>query len=328
MHGVWGHGARGREEKMAKFRFQDLEIWKEAIEIGDALFGIADELEEKKLFRFAEQLRGAGMSMSNNIAEGSGSNSKAEFRNFLNMAKRSAFENANILILLNKRGLINRSTMEFMLERLEILCRKIINFQRSLNSVKSHAPRPMPHALITNEKGAILITMLLLMVIVTLLGVIAINTSTIDIQITGHSKREALALQGAEAGIDLSIPIIESTLAMGQLSTSTTTVSTAFIFSSGSGSGYGTAGATLDTVSLSTEITGGSDYNTDTAAASPDIAITDLKGVDVNVDIDRLYSYALAGGSLEFASGYEGAGAGAGGGGVGILYGIDSQGAL
>ena len=54
---------------MAKFRFQDLEIWKEAIEIGNILFDIADGLEEKKLFRFTEQLRGAGMSMSNNIAE-------------------------------------------------------------------------------------------------------------------------------------------------------------------------------------------------------------------------------------------------------------------
>lgn len=57
----------------SKFRFQDLEIWKLAIEIADQLFDIADELEKKHLFRFAEQLRGAGMSMSNNIAEGSGS---------------------------------------------------------------------------------------------------------------------------------------------------------------------------------------------------------------------------------------------------------------
>ena len=32
---------------MAKFRFEDLEIWKEAIEIGMIFFDIADELEEK-----------------------------------------------------------------------------------------------------------------------------------------------------------------------------------------------------------------------------------------------------------------------------------------
>jgi hypothetical protein len=53
-------------ESMAKFRFQDLKIWKLAIEIADQLFDIADELEKKRLYRFAEQLRAAGMSMSNN----------------------------------------------------------------------------------------------------------------------------------------------------------------------------------------------------------------------------------------------------------------------
>ncbi len=118
--------------RAAKFRFQDLEIWKEAIEIGNMLFDVADEIEAKKLFRFAEQLRSAGMSMSNNIAEGSGSNSKMEFRNFLNIAKRSTFENANILIVLHKRTLINDMLLNSLFERLDTLCRRITNFQKSL----------------------------------------------------------------------------------------------------------------------------------------------------------------------------------------------------
>jgi four helix bundle protein len=51
---------------MIKFRFQDLKIWRLAIQIANDLFDIADELEKKKLYRWAEQLRAAGMSMSNN----------------------------------------------------------------------------------------------------------------------------------------------------------------------------------------------------------------------------------------------------------------------
>jgi hypothetical protein len=39
---------------MVKFRFQDLEIWQLAIEIGDELLDIADELERKHLYKFAE----------------------------------------------------------------------------------------------------------------------------------------------------------------------------------------------------------------------------------------------------------------------------------
>lgn len=42
------------------FRFQGLKIWQLAIEMADELFDIADELEEKHLYKFAEELRGAG----------------------------------------------------------------------------------------------------------------------------------------------------------------------------------------------------------------------------------------------------------------------------
>ncbi len=117
---------------MVKFRFQDLKIWQLAIEIADALFDIADELEKKKLFRFAEQLRASGMSMSNNIAEGSGSHSKKEFKNFLNIARRSTFENANILIILNRRNLIDNIRLEKNLDDLDKLSRQITNFRKSL----------------------------------------------------------------------------------------------------------------------------------------------------------------------------------------------------
>ena len=117
---------------MAKFRFQDLKIWQLAIEIANELFDVADEMEQRRLYRFADQLRGAGMSMSNNIAEGSGSSSKKEFKQFLNMARRSTFENANILILLRKRDLITERVLEKLLDKLDHLCRQIINFQSTL----------------------------------------------------------------------------------------------------------------------------------------------------------------------------------------------------
>ncbi len=117
---------------MFKFRFQDLKIWQLAIEIANELFDVSDNLEQKRLYRFAEQLRGSGMSMSNNIAEGSGSNSKKEFRQFLNIARRSTFENANILILLEMRSLLTREFSEKLLDKLDYLCRQISNFQKSL----------------------------------------------------------------------------------------------------------------------------------------------------------------------------------------------------
>ena len=122
---------------MAKFRFEDLEIWQLAIEITDKLFDIADELEKKRLYRFAEQLRGAGMWMTNNIAEGSGSISNKEFANFLNIARRSVYENANILILLSMRKLIEQSEKDSIIDELVILSKKITNFQKHLRNRKN-----------------------------------------------------------------------------------------------------------------------------------------------------------------------------------------------
>lgn len=114
------------------FRFEDFEIWQEAISISNDLFDISDELDNKRLYRFAEQLRGAALSISNNIAEGSGSFSDNEFANYLNMSRRSVFECANILIILRMRNLIKLEIKEQLFNRLDILSRKITNFRKSL----------------------------------------------------------------------------------------------------------------------------------------------------------------------------------------------------
>jgi four helix bundle protein len=115
-----------------KFRFEDLEIWKLSIEIADMLFDIADEIEKKGMRRFAEQLRGAGISMPNNIAEGSGSIFNREFVSFLNMARRSTFENANMIIIYSRRHLISHDKCDLILSKLDLLCRKITAFQKTL----------------------------------------------------------------------------------------------------------------------------------------------------------------------------------------------------
>ena len=120
------------EDAAGTFRFQKLEIWKKAIEIGHKLLDVADILEKRKLYRFAEQIRGASLSISNNIAEGSGSSSKKDFAHFLNIARRSAFENANMAIVFERRRLIDKKVRDELLQDLEAECRMITGFIRNL----------------------------------------------------------------------------------------------------------------------------------------------------------------------------------------------------
>src|SRR5467141_1906103 len=116
------------EESDKHFRFQDFEIWKRGADIGSKLFQLADDLEKRHLFRFAEQLRGAALSITNNIAEGSGSASDIDFANFLNMSRRSVFEVANILMLLSKDGYISRDEAQPLLKDLQEESRMILAF--------------------------------------------------------------------------------------------------------------------------------------------------------------------------------------------------------
>jgi four helix bundle protein len=58
---------------MNDFRFKDLQIWKDGMEISDFFLDIADLADSRKFYKFAEQLRAASMSITNNIAEGAGS---------------------------------------------------------------------------------------------------------------------------------------------------------------------------------------------------------------------------------------------------------------
>ena len=119
---------------VAKFRFEDLQIWREACRIGDELDSIADGLEAGGKRRYAEQLRAAALSVSNNIAEGSGSVSPKEFKNFLNIARRSVAENANIVHFLKRKAVLPDSEAWRLLDGLDALSATILSFSRSLTS--------------------------------------------------------------------------------------------------------------------------------------------------------------------------------------------------
>ncbi len=163
---------------------------------------------------------------------------------------------------------------------------------------------------INNERGVVLITVLLLMAIVALLGTLALNGANVDIQISGFMRRVAAAFGGAEGGTDLAVPVIEETISAGVVVPAPGEI----------------AGLTIDTAGdLAAEITGGLDFDNDEAADAPDLVMT-VNNVELDVDIDRMYSYALPGGATEFAAGYEGVGNAAAGGGTGVLYKVTGEG--
>jgi four helix bundle protein len=120
--------------KEALFRFESLQIWQRAADVSGPLFKLAEKLDKRRYYRFAEQLRAAVLSITNNIAEGSGSVSDTDFANFLNMARRSVFEVANMLVLFAREGYLHELETKPLLAELAEQSRMIHAFRKNLKS--------------------------------------------------------------------------------------------------------------------------------------------------------------------------------------------------
>lgn len=95
-----------RRRSRPHWRFEDLEVWNHAAGLATEFHRISVRLDQRRLFRYADQLRGAGLSVANNIAEGSASPHPAEFGQFLNIARRSLFETASMILIFERLELI------------------------------------------------------------------------------------------------------------------------------------------------------------------------------------------------------------------------------
>jgi hypothetical protein len=64
-----------------------------------------------------------------------------------------------------------------------------------------------------NEKGSILLISLLILVLLTIIGIAATNTSTIEILISGNDKLHKMAFHEADGGTEVGIELVEQSWA-------------------------------------------------------------------------------------------------------------------
>lgn len=127
-------GFRAQEKEytigMSTFRFKNLIVWKKAISLTVILTKISEEFPSRFQSSFGDQLRRAGLSMPNNIAEGNGRKSERESNNFYNIAKGSAYECISILEVASQLSLINWT--KFNRDEIESLAEEICRMLHSL----------------------------------------------------------------------------------------------------------------------------------------------------------------------------------------------------
>jgi len=118
---------------MAKIeRFEDLDLWKDAVKMGVSIYKITEEGKMARDFSARDQLRRAAISVSNNIAEGFEYNNNKAFVRFLMYAKGSAGELRSQLFVLKEAGIIEENKFHPLWENALKLSRRIEGFRKYL----------------------------------------------------------------------------------------------------------------------------------------------------------------------------------------------------
>lgn len=112
---------------MVRHNYKNLKVWQKSREFVKDVYIISAKFPSDEKFGVVTQLRRAAISISLNIAEGSGRSSDKDFKNFLHNAYGSSLEVENLAILCLDLGFINEATQNDLVE-------KVNELQRMLNA--------------------------------------------------------------------------------------------------------------------------------------------------------------------------------------------------
>lgn len=125
-----------------RFRFEKLEVWQEARKINQVIYRLTRKFPRQEMFAMTSQIRRASISVSSNIAEGSGRNSDKDFAHFLEQSYGFLMEVASVFFLGLDEGYVTETDLDPLFDDLERLAKRIASLNRSLKVEVSKTPFP------------------------------------------------------------------------------------------------------------------------------------------------------------------------------------------
>ena len=114
------------------FNFENLNVYKKAIEFVKQVYLTTKGFPKEELFGLIGQLRRAAVSISLNIAEGSAQTKKG-FKKFLDIARGSVFECVAILQISQELRYIDTQKLEQLRDDLVTISKMLSGLKRSLD---------------------------------------------------------------------------------------------------------------------------------------------------------------------------------------------------
>ena len=116
----------------AEFRFEKLDVWQIATEFAMSIYTITKDFPDLERYGLTSQLRRSAISISANIAEGSGRVSDKDFARFLEIAYGSLMESVSHIIIAHKLMLLNDGKLAELKATTAKLARMLSGLRRSL----------------------------------------------------------------------------------------------------------------------------------------------------------------------------------------------------
>jgi four helix bundle protein len=129
-----------------RFRFEKLDVWQDARRLNRETYDLTRAFPAEELCALTSQARRAFVSISANIAEGSGRNSDRDFAHFLEQSYGSTMELAAHLYLARDLEYLSVQSSESALDHVHHLAIRIAALNRSLGvgEQKVRLARPSP----------------------------------------------------------------------------------------------------------------------------------------------------------------------------------------
>ena len=118
------------------FSYESLEIWQFAIKYAKEIYKITANFPKSEQYSLSNQLRRASVSISANIAEGSGSVGIKDKLNYLDIAIKSALETTSEVQVAFELGFIDNKERNSLYQHAEILIRRIRAFKKFIQNHK------------------------------------------------------------------------------------------------------------------------------------------------------------------------------------------------
>jgi four helix bundle protein len=114
-----------------KFNFEDLQVYQKSLDLVDSVYGVSKQFPKEEIYGLTSQFRRAAVSISLNIAEGSGG-TKKEFLRFLRTASNSLKECIVCITVAKRQDYISYKEHDELREKLIEISKMISGLKKYL----------------------------------------------------------------------------------------------------------------------------------------------------------------------------------------------------